>query len=339
MKRRSTGRSKKAKKEPKRKANRAQEGFSQDELLDPATIQSLMNAQKHQIEYEKSMEALWKPDYNEWVCQLKQGLNLLFYGFGSKLRLLEDFANESFNDGPFFFIVNGYQPRLSLRYLLDLLADMIDENTYYPTLSDYCTVIERSFNNGYYAEPIYVVIHNIDSESMRTSSNQYIINFLSNIKQVHIVASVDKVNSALMWSDNKNWIWQQVNTFSKFLRETRYMDGHVLSKHHTHKTRQQGASYVLQTLPEKTRAIFCLLAEQLVTFKGTGLLERDFYDLAAKSFLTNDIQSFKAQLVELTTHDLITTKKEKDGKKIYGTTLDVQTVHNLLKQFKNETST
>jgi len=52
-------------------------------------------------------------------------------------------------------------------------------------------------------------------------------------------------------------------------------------------------------------------------------------------FLTNDIQSFKAQLVELTTHDLITTKKEKDGKKIYGTTLDTQTVHNLLKQFKN----
>jgi len=99
--------------------------------------------------------------------------------------------------------------------------------------------------------------------------------------------------------------------------ETRYMEGHLLSKHHTHKGRQQGAGYVLQTLPEKTRGIFCLLAERLtIKGKGNGILERDFYDMASRSFLTSDRQSFKAQLVELTTHDLITTKKEKDGKNI-----------------------
>jgi len=41
------------------------------------------------------------------------------------------------------------------------------------------------------------------------------------------------------------------------------MESHLLSKYHTHKTRQEGAGYALETLPEKTRAIFCLLVDCL----------------------------------------------------------------------------
>lgn len=47
------------------------------------------------------------------------------------------------------------------------------------------------------AEHIYILIHNIDGIELQNYKTQHILSRICSLKNVHLVASIDKVNAAL----------------------------------------------------------------------------------------------------------------------------------------------
>lgn len=66
----------------------------------------------HAIEQNPGLPILLVADYAELHC--RQHFSLLFYGFGSKINLLELFAKEALTDGG-VMAVYGHQPNMSAK--------------------------------------------------------------------------------------------------------------------------------------------------------------------------------------------------------------------------------
>ncbi|KAG9310963.1 origin recognition complex subunit 2-domain-containing protein, partial [Chiua virens] len=69
--------------------------------------------------------------YRRYAHELDQGFNLVFYGFGSKRVVLNDFASQELARRGSVVIVNGYHPNTTLK---DVLASI--ERV--PSVTDYC---------------------------------------------------------------------------------------------------------------------------------------------------------------------------------------------------------
>lgn len=47
------------------------------------------------------------------------------------------------------------------------------------------------------AEPIYILIHNLDGVELQNFKTQHILSRICSLKNVHLIASIDRVNAAL----------------------------------------------------------------------------------------------------------------------------------------------
>jgi origin recognition complex subunit 2 len=85
-------------------------------LLDTKQIQKILKTKwepTHQIEKE-ALFYKYQQQFPMWLCEMKTGFNLLFYGFGSKQNLLETFAKQYLADQP-TLTVYGYTPTISIK--------------------------------------------------------------------------------------------------------------------------------------------------------------------------------------------------------------------------------
>eukprot|EP01124_Arcella_intermedia_P022735 TRINITY_DN3447_c0_g1_i2.p1 TRINITY_DN3447_c0_g1~~TRINITY_DN3447_c0_g1_i2.p1 ORF type:complete len:142 (-),score=29.35 TRINITY_DN3447_c0_g1_i2:40-465(-) len=140
-----------------------------------------------------------------------------------------------------------------------------------------------------------------------------------------------------MWSENKKWIWYEVNTYCKFLKEANSLEHEIFSKHKSQARLEIGAESVLNAVPANARKIFCLFVETILERDQRSIRQREFCELAAKKFFTTSLQTMKVLMSEFISHGLINEKEEKiGGTSIYTTTLDDTVLAALLKKFKDE---
>lgn len=116
---------------------------------------------------------------------------------------------------------------------------------------------------------LYLIIHNIDGEGLRSHQSQTILSTLAAIPQIHIVASIDHVNAPLLWDSqmiiNYNWSWQHVVTFARYHLETSFL---ALPLDTTAKRRgPRGHMSVLLNVTTNAQKVFCILAEQQLKSK------------------------------------------------------------------------
>ena len=74
---------------------------------------------------------------------------------------------------------------------------------------------------------LYIVLHNIDGQQLRSPEAQAILGELASMPRVHLIASVDHVNAPLLWSKREaarfNWVWQEATTFAPYALETSFL--------------------------------------------------------------------------------------------------------------------
>ncbi|KAI3964525.1 hypothetical protein MKW92_008584 [Papaver armeniacum] len=158
-----------------------------------------------ETKHEKEIHTLltsYKSLYPKWVFELRCGFGLLMYGFGSKKALLEDFASTEPGVG-LQGSTSKVQKPSSLQSMEDLLA----------------------FLDGSYAKEndcfVCVVMHNIDGPGLRDTESQQYLARLASCSNVRVVASIDHVNTALLWDKKMvhtqfNWCWYHVPTFAPY---------------------------------------------------------------------------------------------------------------------------
>jgi origin recognition complex subunit 2 len=59
----------------------------------PEYLENLKKAPSHHATHFKSLVAGFKHGHKQWQFELEQGFNLMFYGFGSKREILNDFVD------------------------------------------------------------------------------------------------------------------------------------------------------------------------------------------------------------------------------------------------------
>ena len=236
----------------------------------------------------------------QWALRLRAGSSLLFHGFGSKRKLLDEFVARSCSDGS-VLEVDGFEQALTARDVLRAAATIAREhaaavaNANAATGSavdaegvavgaaisgmsnaELCAVVRaamhlpgvdpRAEENGSSVPmpPLYLVVHSIDGPSLRSAEAQAQLAELAACTHVRVVASVDHLNAALLWDREAlgrfRWSWIEAPTWAPYTSEARSFAPLVAPR--AEGRRAQGALQVLQSLTPNARGIFRMLIDR-----------------------------------------------------------------------------
>ncbi|KAI8647909.1 origin recognition complex subunit 2-domain-containing protein [Parasitella parasitica] len=315
--------------------------LSKLQVLEPQEFHQILQSapKKHRNEIAILSE-MHKQHFPQWFFELQSGFNLLFYGYGSKRNLLNEFAQAALTDGP-MVVVNGFFPAISIKdILLKITAGAlgttgpsgsIQDHVQY--ICDYFADDERDY------ESLYIVIHNLDGPNLRNERTQTALSMLASAKNVHLIASVDHINASLLWDNVKaslfNWIWHDATTFDDYLVETSFENSMLVRTGELGGAR--GAKFVLDSLTSNARGVFKILAEhQLVEMgiqnmegrgnESVGLTYSQYYQKCREGFFVSSDLGLRTELTEFRDHKLISTKKNLDGTEVFFIPLDQATL-------------
>ena len=234
--------------------------------------------------------------YKQWKLLLHRGYNLLYYGIGSKKSILTEFAKEMLYDGH-VIILNGYYPTINIKYFLKLILehDVNYHHKYMNTINDQLEYLAKNYpkrqvnnmmisnsmsmsinktnsrtlslnkqkNEKKKRNKIYLVIHNIDAESLRINDIQLIFSTLATIANIHIIASIDHSLSSLLWNHRQlqqfNWLSYDITNFNWYNIERKY---HEFLVSGGAKVKATGIIYTMQGFTPNHKKVLYLLAEK-----------------------------------------------------------------------------
>ncbi|CAM0136941.1 Origin recognition complex subunit 2 [Umbelopsis sp. WA50703] len=314
-------------------------------ILDPKEFkEKLSQAPKKHAKDIEILHSLHERQFPQWQFELLSHYNLLFYGYGSKRKLLTKFAENYLNDGP-LIVVNGYFPSITIRDILNKLSvDALGINAPTGSIQDHVSLIMEHFQRGENEyDNVYLLIHNIDGVNLRNERVQTALSVLASCPNIHIIASIDHINAGLLWDSIKiarfNWIWHDATTFDNYLTETSFENTLMVRQSEIGGSR--GVNYVLASLTSNARGIFKVLAEhqiiemELATMEGrgdesVGLTYNAYYTKCREAFYVSNDVTFRTQLTEFRDHKIIQSKRSVDGTEIMYLPLDKSTLTSIL---------
>lgn len=281
--------------------------------------------------------------YPYWLLQMHSGFNILLYGLGSKKRLIEDFCKNCLH-GSCHLVVNGFFPGLTVKQILsNLSSDLLGHSGSFKSHSEHAqfitsTLEKRSGKDA--PREVFLLIHNLDGPMLRNERAQAALSLLAVSQHIHIVASVDHINAALLWDQIKlshfNWLWHDVTTFEPYREETSYENSLLVQ--HSGSLALSSLTHVMKSLTPNARGIFELLAKYQLEHKKEaernyqGLSFSECYRRCREKFLVNSDLTLRAQLTEFRDHKLVRSTKGSDGVEYLSILVDDAT----LSQFLND---
>ncbi|KAJ3107203.1 Origin recognition complex subunit 2 [Phlyctochytrium planicorne] len=347
----------------KRKADASQENV---DPLEPQEYTSLLQSVRAKHIKEKAVLISLNSLFAEWVFQLKSGFSILLYGFGSKRGILESFSVQCSHHHP-VLEVDGSSDAFDVDNhcvaKLHSLCSVKRNHSKPKTPPSVLNEVISYFNKNQMT--VTIVIFNFDGKVLRDRRSQKVLAFLkSSCPQgsIRIIASMDKMNSTLLWDQNSvsdfHWIWKDVTTFAPYDFETDGMPIALVNSKHgkdeaSRELKSKGALHVLDSLNLNAKKIFVLLgrreleeqASQAETAnkakekKGprveleaayAGITRNALYTMCLEKFVVTNQDNFKSQLRELTDHNIIKTKKTKQGHELLCTTFRAAELQSLL---------
>ena len=154
--------------------------------------------------------------YARWEFELGQGFNLLLYGYGSKLHIINEFARRRCSRNGHVVIVNGFwSPAISMRDVLDAICHSLPDAAQDNEASSSSGGIEAQTQRiyRYFAFPalstprirrLFLVIHSIDhSAQLRTPRARACLSLLASNPCIHIIASIDNIHGSIIWTSGE----------------------------------------------------------------------------------------------------------------------------------------
>ncbi|XP_055007615.1 origin recognition complex subunit 2 isoform X2 [Boleophthalmus pectinirostris] len=271
--------------------------------------------------YAKEIQELHKKHcqhFSKWMLQLQLGFSVLVYGLGSKKSLLEDFRTSQLSQ-EIHLVINGFFPSITLKSILNALtSEVLEHHGSFRTPTDQIQFISQTLKDDPELH-VYIIIHNIDGPMLRGEKTQSALAQIASLPNLHLVASIDHINSTLVWDQFKqsqfNWLWWECVTFQHYTEETSYENSLLVQQ--TGALALSSLTHVLRSLTPNARGIFKLLVKFQLENKDnpsyTGLSFQDFYQRCREAFLVNSDLTLRTQLTEFRDHKLIRTRKGADG--------------------------
>lgn len=268
-------------------------------------------------------------------------LNVLVYGLGSKLKMLTDLAGHYFHDRHHHIILRGFSMDITLKQVM-LTLNRAADNAKNAVLNE--SELFDLLNEYYDSNCLYLFIHSID---VLFTKNHKIFNFLSRlfkaVKNVRFVASLDHINSPLMWSVGESsifqWTWYHVTTYEPYSVEKKSSSGISMistsSKSWKLSIDLSSMKHVYESLNTNAQKIFVIILKNFLDSNNTqGYPFHDLYLQCREDFLVNSEITLRAQLSEFKDHNLLKTKKSPDGSELIKINVDKETVRQFIQSLE-----
>uniref|UniRef100_A0AAV1TQ43 Origin recognition complex subunit 2 n=1 Tax=Peronospora matthiolae TaxID=2874970 RepID=A0AAV1TQ43_9STRA len=204
-------------------------------------------------------------DFLMWKSEVLAGYNLLFYGVGSKLSLLQKFAASYFSDGV-VMQVHGYLPVVSLKYVVETIQEKILHIEAKPnqSLVRQCQDIAlMKSSSSQHVLQLYLIVHSIDGPALRNPEAQTCLSWLAKAPSIALVASMDHINGPSIWKeedfDRFEWLSQNLDTCEPYTDE---IELRLTKRSKTADATSNGVKYILQSLTPTDVATLEELARQ-----------------------------------------------------------------------------
>lgn len=278
------------------------------------------------VEDRQYLEKLHKSNFAQWEFELSQGFNILLYGYGSKRKLLMEFAKGIYAGPRSLVVINGYVPTLTIKDVLATVAQAIlgpDHSLRLGSnpndiLENVLTLLDST--EAHEDDPedfvphLTLIIHNIDGEALRTERCQVIFSRLSAHPRISIVASIDHIRAPLLWDAARvsqfNFLWHDATTFAPYSVESSIDDSLSLIGGSGRAGGTKGVKFVLASLPMNAKSLFrVLVSHQLQAIEDDagggggggeeyGVEYRVLYQKAVEEFICSNDMAFRTLLKE-----------------------------------------
>lgn len=253
--------------------------------------------------------------HSRLMFEMQEGFNILCYGYGSKRNFLNEFATTVCSKRGHVVIANGFQPNFSIKDLMCRIEEVpgLDEfEGSSGTVDKQATRIHEFFAQPTQKRHLYLVIHNVDSPPLRTTRARAILGLLGLNPRIHIIASIDHINSSLLWSSSEvssrkpietsstpssirgfSWLWHDLTTLASYDTELAFSDRSSIAGAHGGRRKidlsatnpaamsETAAAHILASVTQKAKKLFYLLGSKQLE----GIAE-------AGDGATNDMQQY-----------------------------------------------
>ncbi|KAF9075006.1 DNA replication origin binding protein [Rhodocollybia butyracea] len=235
--------------------------------------------------------------FRRMFLEMQEGFNVMCYGYGSKRTMLNEFAVNTCSKAGHVVVANAFQPHFGLKELLACIEKVpgIDSLPLpSSSMENQSRRICEFFSRPTQKRHLYLVIHNIDSPPLRLSRAQTCLSLLALHPKIHLVASIDHINSPLLWSSAElsarkgnqvedielsgrgfAWLWHDLTTLAPYDFELAHADRSSISGawgsgHKRDAATHNGATMVSETAAQhilasvtaKAKKLFALMAEK-----------------------------------------------------------------------------
>ncbi|EDW16888.1 origin recognition complex subunit 2 [Drosophila mojavensis] len=301
---------------------------------------SLLADMKASPEHEMAINAImeeYRSYFAKWMCILNEGFNILLYGLGSKRQLLQSFHREILAQQT-VLVINGFFPSLTLKDVLDsITSEILDAGPSPANAHEAVDMIEEEF--ALIPEThLFLIIHNLDGAMLRNVKAQDILSRLARVPNIHLLASIDHINTPLLWDQNKlsnfNFSWWDCTTMLPYTDETAFENSLLVQN--SGELALSSLRSVFSSLTTNSRGIYMLIVKYQLKNKGNanyqGMPFKDLYWSCREAFLVSSDLALRAQLTEFLDHKLVKSKRSVDGSEQLNIPIDAS----LLQQFLDE---
>lgn len=126
---------------------------------------------------------------------MSENFNIILYGVGSKRLVLQQFQKQKLKDFP-CIVVNGFFPSLTIKNILEtIVIDLLENSTVPSNVGDVVNLIDNQLTEN--NMDLFLIVHNIDGTMLRNAKAQSTLASISQIKNVHTIATIDHINAPL----------------------------------------------------------------------------------------------------------------------------------------------
>jgi origin recognition complex subunit 2 len=248
-----------------------------------------------------------RPWFKQYLRELEEGFNLLFYGFGSKREMLNTLARECCSKRGHVLVANAYRPDFNIRDIF-ASAEQIPGLSSKPLSSSgiegQLQRLQTFFSPSQKMPPLFLIIHNIDAPALRSHKASACVAALASTPRIHVIASVDHINAPLLFplanslarkqpGDGRvggghgyAWLWHDLTTLAPYDVELAYADPGSISGASGVSSRaaqaalkadvavamtETAAQHILASVTQRAKKLFVLVAKkQLDAMEDAG---------------------------------------------------------------------
>ena len=164
------------------------------------------------------LEHSHRPHIPRYLLELVSGFNLLFYGFGSKRRVLNELARACTTRArAHVLVLNAFHPSFSTRDILTALAQLPGSPDSVDSVSEFLSAAHPKRRR------LILIIHNLDAPALRPAPNnktRALLASLASLDGVQLAASLDHIAAPLLWTSTemlaRRWLWHDLTTLAPY---------------------------------------------------------------------------------------------------------------------------